>query len=113
MAIGCVVHAAPTAGVTITGSRSTSARIISKDRLPEPMTIEARNSIDGHARLAQDLADLVPAAQVRRQAPRVRPGPQVDDPPHAGVACGRGGEVPRPRALLRLEVAPEPIECTR
>ena len=34
-------------GVTIAGSFSTSARTSSKERLPEPMTIEARNSIVG------------------------------------------------------------------
>ncbi len=34
-------------GVIITGSFSTSARIISNDRLPEPRTIEARNSTTG------------------------------------------------------------------
>ncbi len=31
-------------GVTMTGRRSTRARIISKDVLPEPMTIDARSS---------------------------------------------------------------------
>ncbi len=31
----------------MTGSLSTSARIISKDRLPDPMMIEARNSMVG------------------------------------------------------------------
>jgi hypothetical protein len=31
----------------MTGSRSTRARIISNDRLPEPMTIDARNSMVG------------------------------------------------------------------
>ena len=31
-------------GVIITGKRPTSARIISNERLPEPITIEARNS---------------------------------------------------------------------
>ena len=31
----------------MTGSRSTSAWIISNDRLPAPMTIEARNSMTG------------------------------------------------------------------
>ena len=34
-------------GVTMTGSRCTRARIISKERLPAPMTIEARNSTVG------------------------------------------------------------------
>ena len=32
-------------GVTMTGSRSTSARIISNERLPAPMMIEALSSI--------------------------------------------------------------------
>ena len=34
-------------GMIMTGRRSTSARIISKDRLPEPITIEARSSTTG------------------------------------------------------------------
>jgi len=34
-------------GVTITGSRSTSARISSNEALPEPITMEARNSMTG------------------------------------------------------------------
>ena len=34
-------------GMIITGSRSTSERINSKERLPEPRTIEARNSMTG------------------------------------------------------------------
>ena len=34
-------------GVTIAGSFSTSARTSSNERLPEPMTIEARNSTVG------------------------------------------------------------------
>ena len=43
MAIGWVM--VPTQrGVTITGRRSTSARIISNEVLPEPMTIDARSS---------------------------------------------------------------------
>ena len=41
--MGCAVT--PTHfGVTMTGSRSTREEIISKDRLPDPMTMEARNS---------------------------------------------------------------------
>ena len=34
-------------GAIITGKRSVKALIISKERLPEPMTIEARNSMTG------------------------------------------------------------------
>ena len=34
-------------GVIMKGSRSTRARIISKERLPDPMMIEARNSVTG------------------------------------------------------------------
>jgi len=34
-------------GVIITGKRSTRARMISNEMLPEPMTIDERNSITG------------------------------------------------------------------
>jgi hypothetical protein len=44
MAIGCA-GTDTQRGVIMIGRRSTSARIISKDRLPEPMMIEARNSM--------------------------------------------------------------------
>ena len=65
----------------MTGSRSTSERIISKDRLPEPMTIEARNSSTGTPGLAQDPADLLPAAQVGRELLLLAAQTaQVDDP---------------------------------
>ena len=46
MATGCArvrVHL----GTVITGSRSDRARTSSKERLPEPMTTEARSSITG------------------------------------------------------------------
>ena len=46
IAIGCV-STATQRGQIITGRRSTSARIISKDRLPDPMTIDARSSTTG------------------------------------------------------------------
>ena len=46
MAIGCA-GTDTQRGITITGSRCTSERIISNDRLPAPMTIEARSSIVG------------------------------------------------------------------
>jgi hypothetical protein len=44
MPIGCAATDTQ-AGQIITGKRSTRARIISKERLPEPMTMEARNSM--------------------------------------------------------------------
>ena len=44
MAIGCA-GIETQRGATITGKRSTRARIISKDRLPDPITTEARNSM--------------------------------------------------------------------
>ena len=46
MAIGCA-GTDTQRGITITGSRCTSVRIISNDRLPAPITIEARNSTVG------------------------------------------------------------------
>lgn len=46
MAMGCAVTRTQR-GVTITGNRSTSARIISNDKLPEPMMMDAWNSITG------------------------------------------------------------------
>jgi len=46
MAIGWV-RVSTQRGQIITGSRSTSARIISKDVLPEPITIAARSSMVG------------------------------------------------------------------
>ena len=46
IAIGCAAVFTQR-GVIITGSRSTSARIISNDALPEPITIDAWNSITG------------------------------------------------------------------
>ena len=78
---------APSAGVIITGRRSTSARIISNDRLPEPMTIDARNSIDRHAGRAQDPADLLTAGRWRERSLRRRRG-------RRGRRCARR----RPRA---------------
>ena len=44
IAIGCV-GVASQAGQIITGSRSTSVRTRSNEKLPAPMTIDARNSI--------------------------------------------------------------------
>jgi hypothetical protein len=46
MAMGCA-STFTQLGVIMMGSRSTNARIISKERLPEPMTIDARNSSTG------------------------------------------------------------------
>ena len=46
IAIGCA-STETQRGAIMTGSRSTSARIISKERLPDPMTTDARNSMTG------------------------------------------------------------------
>ena len=46
MAMGCA-RTDTQRGVTMIGSRCTSARIISKERLPAPMMIDARNSTVG------------------------------------------------------------------
>ena len=81
-------------GVTITGSRSTSARIISNDMLPEPMTIEARSSMVGTPDDARVAPDLLAARQVGRQVVAVAEAAQVDDAAHAGGAR-RGAKVGR------------------
>src|SRR3954449_11656985 len=52
-------------GQTMSGKRSTSARIISKDRLPAPMTIDARQLDHRDAARAQHVAGLGAALQVR------------------------------------------------
>ena len=46
MAMGCAAVLTQR-GVTITGSLSTRARIISNEALPEPITMDAWNSITG------------------------------------------------------------------
>ena len=46
MAMGCAFTLTHL-GVIMIGSRSTSDRIISNDRLPEPITTDARNSSTG------------------------------------------------------------------
>ena len=95
MAMGCAITLTHL-GVIMIGSRSTSDRIISNDRLPEPITTDARNSSDRHAGLAEDSSHLVPAAEVGRECLFVAAqSSQVDDAPHpcslrclAEVACG-------------------------
>jgi len=46
MAMGCA-STATQRGVIMAGRRSTSARIISKERLPDPSTMDARSSMVG------------------------------------------------------------------
>ena len=72
----------------MTGSRSTSARIISKERLPEPEHDRGSQLDDGNARFPKDFARLLAAAQVLRQAARaLSQTAEVDDPPDAGREC--------------------------
>ena len=100
--VGVVTHR----GQTIIGSRSTSARIISNDRLPAPMTIDARNSTTGTPparRSAPVSARLLRCAGQRGGL--VRQPAQVDDAPHAGA---RGGptEVGRGASVQLGEAGP-------
>ena len=74
MPIGCAAIDTQ-AGQIITGSRSTRARIISKERLPEPMTIEARNSIDLEACARVTLRQL-PDGFVNAATARLHPSRQ-------------------------------------
>ena len=67
MAIGCV-GVSTQRGQIITGSRSTSAWIIWNDRLPAPMTIEARNSMTGTPLARRTSPGFGAAPQMRRRA---------------------------------------------
>ena len=72
------------------GRRSTSERIISNDRLPAPITIEARNSRTA-PRLAQNAPHFLPAAKVRRQVVVfAAKAAKVDDAAETGGAGGSG-----------------------
>ena len=67
---------------------------------------QGRPELDGfHAGIPQDLADLMAAAQVRREfrVGVVAQATQVDDPPHPGLLCGLG-KVRRRLPVLLLEV---------
>ena len=68
-------------GVIITGSRSTRARSISNDALPEPITIEARNSIVGTPDSRRIAADLLPRGEMLGEVALAEPA-EVDDPAH-------------------------------
>ena len=104
MAMGCASMATHR-GQTITGRRSVSARTISSDRLPEPMTIEARNSTTSTPLSRSDVAGLVAAPQVGGQVvPRLAQSADVDDAPDAGLA-GRLAEVAGRLAVEVGEVA--------
>ena len=71
MAIGCA-SSSTQRGVIMTGSRSTSERIISNDRLPEPSTMDARSSITA----APDSHSSSPTScRLRRCGERSGPAP--------------------------------------
>ena len=100
-------------GVIITGSRSTSARIISNEVLPEPITIPARSSTVGTPDAARARPTSWRLARCGGQARPLAEAAEVDDAAHAGVprrgpeglgaaAVGLAGSRRRPA-----------IECTR
>ncbi len=71
MAMGCV-GTATQRGVIITGRRSTRARTSSNERLPDPITIEARSSIVG----TPDSRRMRPTScRLRRWGERSSPSP--------------------------------------
>ena len=80
MPIGCA-SVETHRGQIMTGNRSTSARISSNDRLPDPMTTDARNSTTGTPLVSQRLAGLDPALEMlaERLVAR-REAAEVDDP---------------------------------
>ena len=92
-------------GQIITGSRSVSDFIRSNDRLPAPMTTEARNSMDLDARSPQNLADLVTAAEVRGEIGEgvVSQPAEVNDASYPGLFCCPG-EVRRCLPVFPLKV---------
>ena len=102
MAIGWA-SSATQRGVIMTGRRSTSARIISKERLPEPSTIDARSSMTG----TPDSRSRSPTScRLRRCGERSVSVPQaseVDDAPHPAPPR-RLPEVARRLPVLRFEI---------
>ena len=86
----------------MTGRRSTSARTISNDAPPEPITIEARNSTVGTPERAQQPADLLPAREVARERRVAAESAEIHDPTHAGRG-GRAAELDRGAAVGVLE----------
>ena len=97
-------------GVTITGSRSVRYRSISNDADPLPMITAARSAAAGTPR-QQDVPDLRPRAQVRRQAAAIAgyDAAQIHD---ARDPRGHGsiGEDARRLPVPLLEDAPVPSE---
>ncbi len=86
-AIGCVCDVTQR-GVTIPGSRSTSARIVSNAALPAPTTIAALRVVTGHAARRERVPGLAPAPKVIREIRRVvAEAPEVDE--LAGAALRR------------------------
>jgi len=99
-------------GVTMTGSRSASAHTISNERLPEPITIEARSSIVG----TPDSRRMRPTSwRLRRwrDSPGSRPRPPryaIRRPPAARAAAAKFTAARRSSASKSPR---EPIEWTR
>ena len=83
-------------GVSMTGSFSTSARTSSKERLPDPITIEARNSIVGTPDSRRMRPTCLAARQVTGQPVSLAQAAEIDDPPHARLPGGAGELPPRP-----------------
>ena len=95
-------------GQTMTGSRSTRARINSNERLPEPMMIEARNSITCTPDARSTSPGLLPATEVvGKPVLRVAESAQVDDPADPGL-LGGGREIGRCLAIVTLEIPSGP-----
>ena len=90
----------------MTGSRSTRARIISNERLPEPSTIDARSSTTGPPIHGGWRRSLGGCAGVRKGPRPLSAEPaKVDDPSHPGLTRGPA-ENPRGLAVPRGEVLP-------
>ena len=86
--------------MTITGSARRARGSSRTRRCPEPITIEARNSIVGTPDVAQDPADLLARGQVRREV-AVAEAAEVDDPAHPRGARRRAERgAPRRSALV-------------
>jgi hypothetical protein len=79
---------------------------MSKERLPEPMTLDARNSMVCTAPGAQDLSHFLPALQVGGEPAAAIPQPsQIDEALDTGVSGGLPKMVRRP-AILFVKVFP-------
>ena len=106
---GCACRSS--AGRPSEGSRSTSLRIITNDAPPAPITIAARACTSSRPVLAQDVGDLLAAAQVLRRPPAGRRG-RRRAVRRRWRRHARTRSAPRRSASANAS-APVPIECTR